>query len=164
MRAIIYTLGVLALTAGLPVFSYLDRVYRELGRVTVGRIREHLEVFENSIEPRFHMPRHRAAATFNMLARLWVVLVATMTAHGITAFVASNWEAAAEMVVFLGVEVVVLMQFVPSILLAGAPGNWLVPFVPVVRLAMWIIWPVESVLELLVSVLHLSESETETPQ
>jgi len=164
MRAIIYTLGVLALTAGLPIFSYLDRVYRELGRVTVGRVRAHLELFESSIEPRFHMSRQRAAATFNMLARLWVVLVATMTAHGITAFVASNWEAAAEMVVFLGAEVIVLMQFVPSLLLAGAPGNWLLPFVPMVRLAMWIIWPVESVLDLLVSLLHLSESETKSSE
>jgi putative hemolysin len=148
----------------LPVFSYLDRVYHLLGRVTVGRVRTHLETFEAIIEPRFHMSRERAAATFNMLARLWVVLVATMTAHGITAFVASNWEAAAQMVVFLGAEVIVLMQFVPSVLLAGAPGNWLAPFIPLVKLAMWIVWPVQSVLELLVSVLHLSDPEVETPE
>ena len=113
------------------------------------------------VEPRFHMERARAAATFNMLARLWLVLVATMTAHGVTAFVQSKWQAAAQMVVFLGAEVIVLMQFVPSLLLAGAPGNWLAPFVPLVRVAMWIVWPVQSVLQLLVSVLHLSEPETE---
>lgn len=164
MRAFLYTLGVLALTAGLPVFSYLDRVYHDLGRMTVGRIHRHLETFENTVEPRFHMNRARAAATFNMLARLWLVLVATMTAHGVTAFVQSNWEAAAQMVVFLGAEVIVLMQFIPSVLLAGAPGNWLAPFVPIVRLAMWIVWPVTSVLELLVSVLHLSEPDVEQPE
>ena len=33
MAIFLYTLGVLALTAGLVVFSYLDRVYRELGRL-----------------------------------------------------------------------------------------------------------------------------------
>jgi CBS domain containing-hemolysin-like protein len=164
MRAFIYTLGVLMLTAGLPVFSYLDRVYHDLGRVAVGRIHAHLETFEAIIEPRFHMSRARAAATFNMLARLWLVLVATMTAHGVTAFVASNWEAAAQMVVFLGAEVIVLMQFLPSVLLAGAPGNWLAPFIPLVKLAMWIVWPVQSVLELLVSVLHLSDPEVEEPE
>jgi CBS domain containing-hemolysin-like protein len=98
-----------------------------------------------------------------MLARLWLVLVATMTAHGVTAFVESNWEAAAEMIVFLGAEVIVLMQFVPSVLLAGAPGTWLRPFVPLVRLAMWIVWPVQSILQLLVSVLHLSEPEHPEP-
>ena len=63
MRAIIYTLGVLALTAGLPVFSYLDRVYRELGRVTVGRIREHLEAIYDRMQPccsdRAHFHSHR---------------------------------------------------------------------------------------------------------
>jgi CBS domain containing-hemolysin-like protein len=166
MRAFLYTIGVLALTFGLPVFSYLDRVYRELGRVNVGRTHAHLETFETTIEPRFHMDRPRAAATFNLLARLWLVLVATMTAHGVTAFVESTWEAAAEMVVFLGVEVIVLMQFVPSLLLAGAPGNWVRPFVPLVRMTMWIVWPVQSVLDLLVSVLHLSEpvAEPETDQ
>jgi putative hemolysin len=87
-----------------------------------------------------------------------------MTAHGVTAFVQSNWEAAAQMVVFLGAEVIVLMQFIPSVLLAGAPGNWLAPFVPIVRLAMWIVWPVQSVLELLVSVLHLSEPDVAQPE
>jgi CBS domain containing-hemolysin-like protein len=163
MRAFLYTIGVLLLTAGLPVFSYLDRVYHDLGRVTVGRVHAHLDAFEATVEPRFHMSRARAAATFNMLARLWLVLVATMTAHGVTAFVESNWEAAAEMIVFLGAEVIVLMQFVPSVLLAGAPGNWLRPFVPLVRLAMWIVWPVQSILQLLVSVLHLSEPEHPEP-
>jgi CBS domain containing-hemolysin-like protein len=138
-------------------------VYHDLGRVTVGRVHKHLDVFEASIEPRFHMNRARAAATFNMLARLWLVVVATMTAHGVTAFVASNWEAAAEMVVFLGVEVIVLMQFVPSVLLAGAPGNWISPFVPLVRLSVWIVCPVQSILELLVSLLHLSEPENKEP-
>jgi putative hemolysin len=163
MRAFLYTIGVLALTFGLPVFAYLDRVYRELGRVNVGRTHTHLETFETAIEPRFHMDRARATATFNLLARLWLVMIATMTAHGITAFVESTWQAAAEMVVFLGVEVVVLMQFVPWLLLAGAPGNWLRPFIPLVRIAVWIIWPVQSVLDLLVSVLHLTEPEAATP-
>ncbi|HKV48984.1 MAG TPA: hemolysin family protein [Candidatus Acidoferrales bacterium] len=163
MRAFLYTIGVVALTFGLPVFAYLDRVYRELGRVNVGRTHTHLETFETAIEPRFHMDRARATATFNLLARLWLVMIATMTAHGITAFVESTWQAAAEMVVFLGVEVVVLMQFVPWLLLAGAPGNWLRPFIPLVRIAVWIIWPVQSVLDLLVSVLHLTEPEAATP-
>jgi CBS domain containing-hemolysin-like protein len=67
------------------------------------------------------------------------------------------------MVVFLGVEVIVLMQFVPSVLLAGAPGNWISPFVPLVRLSVWIVCPVQSILELLVSLLHLSEPENKEP-
>jgi putative hemolysin len=162
MPAIVYTIGVLALTAGLPVFAYLDRVYRELDRVRTGRIAAHLERFESDIEPRFRMDRHRAALAFSLLARLWLVLVAAVTARGVIFFVPGSWEAAVEMVFFLSAEVILLMQFVPSLLLAGVRGNWIAPFVPAVRAFMWLIWPVQVVLELLVSVLHLSEDEQTT--
>ena len=155
----LYTLGVLALTAGLPIFAYLDRVYRELGRTTTGRIHAHLETFESEIEPRFKMDRSRASLAFSLLARLWLVLVAAFTARGVIFFVPGTWEAAAELVVFLGAEVTVLMHFVPSLLLLGVRGNWVGPLVPVVRLLLWLIWPLQAVLEMLVSVLHLSEDD-----
>ena len=123
MPIFLYTMGVLALTIGLAVFSYLDRVYREFGRVTTGRVHRHLETFEAEIEPRFKMERRRAAMIFNLLARLWLVLVAAVTARGVIFFVPGTWEAAVEMVFFLGAEVVIAMQFWPSVLLAGLPGE-----------------------------------------
>ena len=83
MEMLFYTLGVLLLTLGLIVASYLDRVYRELGRVTSGRIHEHLQTFESEIETRFRMERNRAALALNLLARLWLVLVATAIALGV---------------------------------------------------------------------------------
>ena len=55
MPIFLYTIGVLALTIGLAVFSYLDRAYREFGHVTTGRIHRHLETFEAEVEPRFKM-------------------------------------------------------------------------------------------------------------
>jgi CBS domain containing-hemolysin-like protein len=63
------------------------------------------------------------------------------------------------MVFFLSAEVVIAMQFWPSVLLAGLPGDWIAPLVPIVRVFAWIIWPIQFVLELLVSVLHVSEEE-----
>jgi putative hemolysin len=163
MAIFLYTLGVLALTAGLVVFSYLDRVYRELGRLATGRIHEHLGTFESEIEPRFKMTRRRAALSFSLLARLWLVLVAAVTARGIIFFVPGTWQSAVEMTFFLGGEVFVAMQFLPSLLLAGLPGNWIGPLVPVVRLFVWLVRPVQGILELLVSVLHLSEEEVGAP-
>src|ERR1700730_7020592 len=163
MAIFLYTLGVLALTAGLVVFSYLDRVYRELGRITTGRIHEHLETFESEIEPRFKMTRRRAALSFSLLARLWLVLVAAVTARGVIFFVAGTWQSAVEMIFFLGGEVVVGMQFLPSLLLTGLPRNLLSPLDSVVRLFVWLVRPVEGILELLVSVLHLSEEDASAP-
>jgi putative hemolysin len=163
MPILLYAIGVLALTAGLVVFSYLDRMYRELGRVYAGRIHDHLDIFELEVEPRFRMERRRAALAFNLLSRFWLVLVAAVTTRGLLFFVLGTWEAAVEMIFFLSAEVVVAMQFLPSVLLARAPGNWIAPFVPVVRAFLIVIWPVQAVLELLVSVLHLSEDEAAAP-
>jgi putative hemolysin len=163
MPILLYTIGVLALTAALVVLSYLDRVYRELGRVYTGRIHDHLLTFELAIEPRFKMDRRRAALAFSLLDRFWLVLVAAVTTRGLLFFVPGTWEAAVEMVFFLSAEVVVAMQFLPAVLLARAPGNWIAPLVPVVRAFLIVIWPVQAVLELLVSVLHLSEDEAAAP-
>ncbi len=159
MPIFLYTLGVLALTVALAVFSYLDRVYRELGRVWTGRVHRHLEAFEAQIEPRLKMDRRQASQIFSLLARLWLVLVAAVTARGVIFFVPGTWEAVIEMVFFLGAEVVVAMQFWPAVLMAALPGNWILPLVPLVRFFVWIVWPIYFVVDLLVSVLHLSEDE-----
>src|SRR5271155_2886511 len=146
MPIFLYTTGVLALTIGLVLFSYLDRVYRELGRVHTGRVHRHLETFETEIEPRFHMESRRAGLAFSLLARFWLVLVAALTARGVLFFVPGTWEAALEMVVFLGAEVVVAMQFIPALLLTRGPGNWVLPFVPLARAFVFLIWPIQAVL------------------
>jgi putative hemolysin len=160
---VVYTLAVLLLTLGLPIFAYLDRVYRELSTIPTGRVHDHLETFEAEIEPRFKTNRRRLALSFNLLARLWLVALAAFTARGVIFFAPNTWQAAAEMILFLGAEVVILMQFLPALLLAGVPGDWVSPFVPLLRGCLWAIYPVEAVLEGLVSVLHLSEDEPTAP-
>ncbi len=163
MAILLYSIGILLLTGGLAAFSYLDRVYRELGRATTGRIHEHLETFESEIEPRFKMERRRAGLAFSLLARFWLVLVAALTARGVIFFVPGTWEAALEMAIFLGAEVLVAMQFLPALLVARAPGNWILPLVPVIRVFVWVIRPAQAVLEIIVSLLHLSEEEPSAP-
>src|ERR1039458_9067884 len=163
MEMFLYSLGVVALTGGLVVISYLDRVYRELGRMSIGRIHDPLDIFEAEIEPRFKLERTRAALAFNLLARLWLVLVATITALGVVFFVPGRWEDALEVALLLGAEVVIAMQLLPIVLLAGTRGLWISPLVPVVRLFLWLIWPINAVVDLVVSVLRLSEDETSAP-
>jgi CBS domain containing-hemolysin-like protein len=163
MAIALYTIGVLVLTAGLVVISYLDRVYRELDRIATGRIRVHLDIFESQIEPRFKMERRPAALAFSLLSRLWLVLVAVLTAGGVFLFVPGTWEKIIEILLFLGAEVVVAMQFLPMLLLAGTRGAWVAPIVPMLRLLLWLIWPIHAALDLFSSVLRLSEEEPTAP-
>jgi putative hemolysin len=163
MIILLYTVGILALTGGLVVVSYLDRVYREMGRVSTGRIRDHVVAFEAEIEPRFKLDRMRATLAFSLLARLWLVFLAAVTALAANAVVPGRSEFGIEIVIFLTAEVMIAMQFLPFLLLASGRGDWISPLVPLVRLLLWITWPLYSVLNLLASVLRLSEDEASAP-
>jgi hypothetical protein len=112
MMRFLYVLGVSALGVGLVIFSYLDRIYRELGRVNKGRIREHLETFEAEIEPHFRLERARATSGFRLLANLWLVIVTAETARGVIVFVPGTWDALLQALVYVLVEVLLLSQFI----------------------------------------------------
>ena len=159
MITFLYVLGVSALCVGLVVFSYLDRIYRELGRVTTGRVREHLEFFEAAIEPHFHIQRTRGVSGFRLLANLWLVLVTAETARGVIVFVPGTWDALAQALVYVLVEVLLLSQFIPDFLLARMKGRWLIRFALVIRGFLWIVWPFRVLLELAVSLAHISDDQ-----
>lgn len=161
MPIFLHTLGVLGLTLGLVLFSYIDRVYREMGRVTTRRIHEHIDTFEADIEPRLHLERPRAALAFSLITRLWLVFVAVETARGIVFFVPGKWEAVLEMVFFLTGEVVVAMHLLPSVLISRASGRWTAPLIPIIRFFVFLTWPIQAVMVLMVSFLRITEESDE---
>jgi putative hemolysin len=157
MMIFLYGLTLSVLGVGLVVFSYLDRIYRELGRVTTGRVRGHLEIFEGEVEPHFGLERAQAASGFHLIANFWLVMVAAGTARGVIVFVPGTWDALAQALVYVLVEVVLLSLFIPDFLLVRTTGRWLLRVAPVIRAVLWISWPFRMVLELAVSVAHISE-------
>ncbi len=157
MMSFLYVLGVLALGVGLVIFSYLDRIYRELGRVTKGNLHRNLAIFETEIEPHFRIERSRATMGFRLLANLWLVLVTAETARGVIVFVPGTWDALVQALVYVLVEVLLLSQFIPDFLLARTNGRWLIKLALMIRASLWIVWPFRVLLELAISVTHLSD-------
>jgi putative hemolysin len=157
MMTFLYVLGISALGVGLVIFSYLDRIYRELGRVNKGRVREHLEFFESEIEPHFRLERTRATTGFRLLANLWLVLVTAETARGVIVFVPGTWDALLQALVYVLVEVLLLSQFIPDFLLARTKGRWLVRLALVIRAFLWIVWPFRVLQELAASLARISD-------
>ena len=157
MGLLYYTIGILVLAAGLTVFAYLDRIYRQLGRVVAGPAHANLDAYVAEIEPRLRIARFRAGGTFNLLARLWLVVVSVLTARAVILFAGETWQIVAEMIFFLGLEVIVGMQFLPALLLARTRGKWLIPILPVIRLFAWLVWPIQAILEFAISLLHISD-------
>ena len=157
MMTFLYALAISALGVGLVVFSYIDRIYREFGRVTTGHVHTHLEIFEAEVEPRFHLERARAATGFRLLANLWLVVVTAETARGVIVFVPGTWDALAQALIYVLVEVLLLSQFIPDFLLVRTTGRWLVRFALVIRAFLWIVWPFRVILELAVSLARISD-------
>ena len=159
MAALYYTLGVIALSAILAVFAYLDGIYRELGRVTGAHFHEHLDVFEAEIEPLLHWERRQAALAFSVLSQVLLVAVAVVTARGVNLLVPGVAPAVVQVVVYLLVEILLFAEFLPYILLARSSGRWLRPLIPALRLGMAIAWPLCALLQLAMSVAHISDQE-----
>lgn len=164
MMTFLYVAGVAALGVGLVIFSYLDRIYRELGRVNKGRVREHLEVFEAEVEPHLRLERARATTGFRLLANLWLVLVTAETARGVIVFVPGTWDALVQALVYVLVEVLLLSQFIPDFLLARTRGRWLARLAVPIRVFLWVVWPFRVLLELAGSLARISdEPHAESP-
>src|SRR5438309_11631391 len=120
----IYALSVVLVGLTLPVFSYLTLIYRELGRMTTGPIHEHLDIFEAEIEPKLKINRRSAGRAFRILGHFWLAFLVLETTRGVL-FFAGTWEAVVELTVFIALEVVVVMHFIPDLLLYRTTGRWL---------------------------------------
>jgi putative hemolysin len=157
----LYALSVVIVGLTLPVFSYLTLIYRELGRMTTGRIHKHLEIFEAEIEPKLKINRRSGGRTFRILGHFMLAFLVLETTRGVVYFVPGTWESFVEFCVFLVLEVVFAMHFIPDMLLYRTTGRWLLPLLPFIRGAMWLVWPVRVFLEGAESIARISEHEAE---
>src|SRR6266481_1877348 len=157
----LYALSVVLVGFTLPIFSYLTLIYRELGRMTTGRVHEHLEIFEAEIEPKLRINRRSGGRTFRILGHFLLAFLVLETTRGVVYFVPGTWESFVQFCVFLVLEVVIAMHFIPDMLLYRTTGRWLLPLLPLVRGAMWFVWPVRVFLEGAESLARISEHEAE---
>src|SRR6202521_3874804 len=157
----LYALSVVLVAFTLPIFSYLTLIYRELGRMTTGRIHKHLEIFEAEIEPKLRINRRSGGRTFRILGHFWLAFLVLETTRGVVYFVPGTLESFVQFFVFLVLEVVIAMHFIPDMLLYRTTGHWLLPVSPLIRSAMWFAWPVRVFLEGAESLARIAEHEPE---
>jgi putative hemolysin len=159
MLSFAFTASIMVLSGILVIFSFLDRIYRELGRVTTGRLHRHLDVFEADVEPHFQMERRQAALGFSILANLLLAAVVVETVRGVYASAPTYGEAVSQLIVYVVVEILLFVQLIPDVLLARTESRWLAPLAPVLRGALLGTWPLRALLNLAISVAHISDEE-----
>ncbi len=87
------------------------------------------------------------------------MLVTAETARGVIVFVPGTWDALLQALVYVLVEVLLLSQFIPDFMLARTRGRWLIRLALVIRAFLWIVWPFRVLLELAISLAHISDEQ-----
>ncbi len=145
--------------AGVCVFSLLDRIYRELGRVASGRLRQRLERFETSVEPALGFERKTATVLASLTADLWLAILLLITVLAILRGGGSRLEIFAELVGALIAEIVLGRQVVPSLLLLRTEPDWLGSLAPLLRLWLLPLRPLVAVVSFSSLVAELGDEE-----
>jgi len=81
------------------------------------------------------------------------------TVRGVYASAPTYGEAVSQLIVYVVVEIVLFVQLIPDVLLARTESRWLAPLAPVLRGALLGTWPLRAVLNLAISVAHISDEE-----
>ncbi len=145
---------------GVCIFSLLDRIYRELGRVASGRLRQRLERFETAVEPGLGFERKTAAMLASLTADLWLAVLLLSTVLAILHADGSRVELVGELTGALVAEIVLGRQVIPSLLLLRAEPDWLGALVPLLRLWFLSLRPLAAVVSFSSIVAELGDEET----
>src|SRR5690242_8130345 len=129
--------------------------------MTTGPVHEHLDVFEAEIEPKLKINRRSAGRAFRILGHFWLAFLVLETTRGVLYFVPGVWEAIVELSVFIALEVVIVMHFIPDLLLYRTTGRWLLPLLPAIRASLWLVWPFRVFVEGAETLARISEKESE---
>ncbi len=154
--------AVLVLLFGLlTLVSYVDRVYTEIGKFLSREFQDNIDAFEQNVEPRLGMGRPRAALSMAVLAQLTTAAIAMLVAFAL--FHDRAWNAYEILQATLGLILIVIVfnRFLPFLFFTKTDGQWLVRWVPLLRLLIYLSLPVTLVLGFLRSVTALTKEHSD---
>ena len=153
--ALILLLGLLTLV------SYVDRVYTEIGKFLSREFQDNIDTFEKDVEPRLGMGRERAALSMAILAQLTTAAISMLV--GFAVFYDRNWLTHEILQATLGLILIVVVfnRFLPFVFFTRTRGQWLVRWVPVLRILIYLALPVTLILGFLRSVTALTREHTD---
>ncbi|MFQ5926100.1 MAG: hemolysin family protein, partial [Terriglobia bacterium] len=159
LSIIVHALLISLLTLLLALFAYLHRAFQEKGWRSTPRVREHLDYFHEHIAPKFKMDARRATQSFSLLAQLMLVLVALAIGSTANTFAESTAAAVFETAFFVVLEILLVYQFFPYVLLLRTRGDWALQFAVLARSFSFLVWPLLLMYGFGISLLHITDEE-----
>ena len=151
----------LVLMALLALVSYVDRLYAEMGKFLSREFQENIEAYEQHVEPRLHVSRERAALSMAVLTQLCMASIGVLI--GYVLFMEKRWVVldlvqAAVSLIFI---IVIFNRLLPYIFFVRTRGEWLVHWVPVLRVLIYLAMPATLILGFALSVASLTKEHAE---
>jgi putative hemolysin len=152
--------ALLLLLGLLTLVSYVDRVYQEIGKFLSRDFQDNIDVFEQKVEPRLRVSRTRASLSMAVLAQLTIAAIALLV--GFAIFSDQRWTIyeILQATLSLILIVVVCNRFLPYVFFSRTSGAWLIRWTLVLRIVIYLIFPVTIVLGFLQSVVSLTRQNT----
>jgi putative hemolysin len=151
--ALILLLGLLTLV------SYVDRVYQEIGKFLSREFQDNIDVFEPKVEPKLGVSRGRAALSMAILVQLTTAGVALLIGFAIFDTPWDIYEGL-QTVVSLVLVVIVFNRFLPFVFFSRTRGEWLIRWIPLLKMLIYLVLPITIVLGFLQSVASLTRHNT----
>lgn len=151
--ALVLLLGLLTLV------SYVDRVYQEIGKFLSREFQDNIDVFEQKVEPRLGVSRSRAALSMAILAQLTMAVVALLIGFAIFDATWGIYEVL-QTAISLVLVIIVFNRFLPFVFFSRTRGEWLIRWIPLLKLLIYLVLPITIVLGFLQSVASLTRQNT----
>jgi putative hemolysin len=151
--ALILLLGLLTLV------SYVDRVYQEIGKFLSREFQDNIDVFEQRVEPKLSVSRTRAALSMAILAQLTMAVVALLIGFVIFDAPWAFYEVL-QTLISLVLVIIVCNRFLPFVFFSRTRGEWLIRWIPLLKMLIYLVLPITIVLGFLQSVASLTRHNT----
>jgi putative hemolysin len=158
-----YAVGfaLLLLVGLLALVSYVDRLYTEIGKFLSREFQDNLNSFEQKVEPKLRVSRARASLSMAILVQ--VIMAAIAMSVGFAVFSDKAWsiQEILQATLSLALIIIVFNRFLPFVFFSRTNGEWLVRWVPLLRVSIYTVLPVTLVLGFLQSVASLTKRQSE---
>ncbi len=144
----------------LALVSYVDRLYAEMGKFLSREFEENIEAYEKDVEPRLKVTSERAALSMALLTQLCMAGIGLII--GFLLFMDKRWVAldVVQAIVSLIFIIVIFNRLLPYVFFVRTRGEWLVHFVPLLRVLIYLAMPATLVLGFALSVAALTRDHS----
>jgi putative hemolysin len=154
-------LALIPLLGLLTLASYVDRLYREIGKFLSREFQDNIDAFEQHVEPRLGVSRERAELSMAVVPQLTIAAIAMLV--GFAVFRDRAWSIYEILQATLSLILIVIVfdRFLPFVFFSRTKGQWLARWVPLLRILIYLVLPVTLVLGFLRSVTTLTKEHSE---